>query len=99
MNLPRDVVSNLVMSFLPPGAWKNELFCLYGQLGQIYAWKEIKNKKEELFTLMANMERQYDTRLTKAGFQNTRMLQQLAVQIEPRPADPLWYYTTTSSNI
>jgi hypothetical protein len=80
------------MSFLPPGAWKSELICLYGQLGQIYAWKEIKNKKEELFTLMANMERQYDTRLTKAGFQNTRMLQQLAVQIEPRPADPLWYY-------
>ncbi|CAM0953328.1 unnamed protein product [Alopecurus aequalis] len=60
------------------------------ELGQVYALREIKNKKEELFTLIADMERQYDTRLTRAGFQNTRMLQQLAVQIEPRPADPLW---------
>uniref|UniRef100_A0A8R7R2T4 Uncharacterized protein n=1 Tax=Triticum urartu TaxID=4572 RepID=A0A8R7R2T4_TRIUA len=50
----------------------------------------IKQKREELFDLIADTERRYDTRLTKEGFQNARMLQQLAVQIEPRPNDPLW---------
>ncbi|XBI12410.1 hypothetical protein VPH35_139287 [Triticum aestivum] len=43
------------------------------EIGRHHALKEIKQKKEELFS-----------------FQNIRMLQQLAVQIDPRPADPLW---------
>ncbi|XBJ14572.1 hypothetical protein VPH35_006599 [Triticum aestivum] len=62
-----------------------------GQDGKASALREIKKKREELFDLIADTERRYDTRLTKEGCQNTRMLQQLAVQIEPRPNDPLWY--------
>uniref|UniRef100_A0A8R7NX99 Uncharacterized protein n=1 Tax=Triticum urartu TaxID=4572 RepID=A0A8R7NX99_TRIUA len=60
------------------------------QDGKASALREIKKKREELFDLIADTERRYDTRLTKEGCQNTRMLQQLAVQIEPRPNDPLW---------
>ncbi|XBI40582.1 hypothetical protein VPH35_125161 [Triticum aestivum] len=59
-------------------------------IGRYHALKEIKQKKEELFSLIADTERRYNTRLTKEGFQNIRMLQQLAVQIDPRPADPMW---------
>ncbi|XP_044432240.1 uncharacterized protein [Triticum aestivum] len=60
------------------------------EIGRHHALKEIKQKKEELFSLIADTERRYNTRLTKEDFQNIRMLQQLAVQIDPRPADPLW---------
>ncbi|KAI5017030.1 hypothetical protein ZWY2020_037408 [Hordeum vulgare] len=63
------------------------------QDGKTAALKEINNKKEDLFDLIADTERRYNTGLTKEGFRNTRMLQQLAVQIEPRPNDPLWYLT------
>lgn len=59
--------------------------------GKTRALNLIKQKREELFDLIADTERRYDTRLTREGFQNTRMLQQLAVQIKPRPNDPLWY--------
>ncbi|KAM3213611.1 hypothetical protein ACQJBY_066177 [Aegilops geniculata] len=58
--------------------------------GKARALNLIKHKREELFDLIADTERRYDTRLTREGFQNTRMLQQLAVQIKPRPNDPLW---------
>ncbi|KAE8819427.1 hypothetical protein D1007_02652 [Hordeum vulgare] len=60
------------------------------QDGKTAALKEINKKKEELFDLIADTERRYNTGLTKEGFRNTRMLEQLAVQIEPRPNDPLW---------
>lgn len=63
------------------------------QDGKANALKEIKKRREELYDLIADTERRYDTRLTKEGFRNTRMLQQLAVQIEPRPNDPFWYYS------
>ncbi|KAF7103578.1 hypothetical protein CFC21_104558 [Triticum aestivum] len=58
--------------------------------GKTRALDLIKQKREELFDLIADTERRYDTRMTREGFQNTRMLQQLAVQIKPRPNDPLW---------
>jgi hypothetical protein len=53
--------------------------------------REIKNKEEELFTLIADTERRYKTSM-KEFYQNVRMLQELAVQIDPRPDDPTWYY-------
>jgi hypothetical protein len=50
--------------------------------------REIKNK-EEMFTLIADTERRYKTSI-KEFYQNVCMLQELAVQIDPRPADPTW---------
>uniref|UniRef100_A0ACD5UEW8 Uncharacterized protein n=1 Tax=Avena sativa TaxID=4498 RepID=A0ACD5UEW8_AVESA len=54
--------------------------------GREYAMKQIQQKKEELYNLIAECEWKYPV-----GRQNGKLLQHLSVQVEPRPNDRQWY--------
>jgi hypothetical protein len=57
------------------------------QLAREAVGREIQQKKEELYDVIAKAEKSFSTR----NFQNMRLLQQLSVQVNPRPWDSEWY--------
>jgi hypothetical protein len=60
---------------------------LYLQLAREAVGREIQQKKEELYDVIAKAEQSFGTR----SFQNMRLLQHLSVQVNPRPWDWEWY--------
>jgi hypothetical protein len=63
---------------------------LYLQLAREAVGREIQQKKEELYDVIAKAEQSFGTR----SFQNMRLLQHLSVQVNPRPWDWEWYDDT-----
>jgi hypothetical protein len=68
---------------------------LYLQLAREAVGREIQQKKEELYDVIAKAEQSFGTR----SFQNMRLLQHLSVQVNPRPWDWEWYDDTRNLSI
>ncbi|KAM0863037.1 hypothetical protein ACQ4PT_044859 [Festuca glaucescens] len=57
--------------------------------------REIQQKKEELYDVIAKAEQSFGTR----SFQNMRLLQHLSVQVNPRPWDWEWRHLRFSRRV
>jgi hypothetical protein len=65
------------------------------QLAREAVGREIQQKKEELYDVIAKAEQSFGT----SNFQNLRLLQHLSVQVNPRPWDWEWYDDTRNLSI